>query len=88
MFQLSLYLFGFIFLIKFFLSVKHNGNVTLDEVIAIARTMRERSMARYLSGTCKEILGTCQSVGCTVDGMAPHDVIEKIDDGEIEIPEA
>ena len=44
-------------------------------------------MARELSGTVKEILGTAQSVGCTVDGMNPHDVIEKINNEEIEVPE-
>lgn len=43
-------------------------------------------MARLLSGTVKEILGTCQSVGCTVDGQPPHDIIDKINDNEIEIP--
>lgn len=28
-----------------------------------------------------------QSVGCTVDGKNPHDVIEGIDDGTVVIPE-
>ena len=37
---------------------KHDGNITLDQVIDIARIMRPRSMARTLSGTVKEILGT------------------------------
>ncbi|XP_022099464.1 60S ribosomal protein L12-like [Acanthaster planci] len=68
-------------------NIKHNGNIAFDEVVKIARTMRERSMARELSGTVKEILGTAQSVGCTVDGMNPHDVIEKINNEEIEVPE-
>merc|ERR1711956_76199 len=68
-------------------NVVHNGNITLDQVIEIARTMRERSMARKLSGTVKEILGTCNSIGCTVNGESPRDVQEGIDDGEIEIPE-
>lgn len=67
-------------------TVKHNGNITFDDVLAISRTMRPRSMARELSGTVKEILGTAQSVGCTIDGRAPHDVIEEIDDQTIEIP--
>ena len=42
-------------------------------------------MARKLVGTVKEILGTAQSVGCTVDGQPPHDIIDKINDNEIEI---
>ena len=48
--------------------------------------MRERSMARELKGTVKEVLGTAQSVGCTVDGSNPHDIIEQINDGATEIP--
>merc|ERR1712129_422658 len=66
-------------------NVVHNGNITLDQVIDIARTMRER-MARKLSGTVKEILGTCNSIGCTVNGESPRDVQQGIDDGEVGIP--
>uniref|UniRef100_A0A4D5RAI7 Large ribosomal subunit protein uL11 n=1 Tax=Scolopendra viridis TaxID=118503 RepID=A0A4D5RAI7_SCOVI len=68
-------------------NIKHSGNITFDEVINIARQMRPRSMARQLAGTVKEILGTCQSVGNTVDGCHPHDVIDKIESGELEVPE-
>lgn len=50
----------------------------MTDVIGIARIMRPRSMSRELSGTVREILGTCQSVGCTVDGEAPHDLIVKV----------
>ena len=67
-------------------NIVHNGNLTLDQVIDIARTMRERSMARQLSGTVKEILGTCNSIGCTVNGESPRDIQAAIDDGEVEIP--
>jgi len=66
---------------------EHTGNMTLDEVIEIARVMRSRSMARELKGTVKEILGTCNSVGCTVNGEAPTDIQESIDEGDVEIPE-
>lgn len=48
--------------------------------------MRPRSMARELKGTCKEVLGTAQSVGCTVDGKHPHDVIDDLNNGVIEVP--
>ena len=30
------------------------------------------------AGTVREVLGTAQSVGCTVDGEDPHDLIEQI----------
>jgi large subunit ribosomal protein L12e len=67
---------------------KHDGNITLDQVIDIARTMRPRSMARTLTGTVKEILGTANSIGCKVNGRTPREIQAAIDDGEIEIPNA
>ncbi|XP_008556549.1 60S ribosomal protein L12 [Microplitis mediator] len=66
-------------------NIKHSGNLSIDDIIAIARTMRPRSMSRQLSGTVKEILGTCQSVGCTIEGRPPHDLIDDINAGEMEI---
>ncbi|XP_023939283.1 60S ribosomal protein L12 [Bicyclus anynana] len=68
-------------------NIKHSGNITMEDVISIAKTMRARSMARYLSGTVKEILGTAQSVGCTVDGRPPHDIIADINNGALTIDE-
>jgi large subunit ribosomal protein L12e len=68
-------------------NVKHDGNLTLDQIIEIARVMRERSMARTLAGTVKEILGTANSIGCTVNGESPRDIQKSIDDGEVEIPD-
>ncbi|KAL3137971.1 60S ribosomal protein L12 [Trebouxia sp. C0009 RCD-2024] len=68
-------------------NIKHTGNLELDDVIEIARIMRDRSCARELSGTVKEILGTCKSVGCTVDHEDPQEIQEKIDSGDVEISE-
>ena len=42
--------------------VKHSGNITLDQVIKVAKILRERSYANKLSGTVKEVLGTCQYI--------------------------
>lgn len=68
-------------------AVKHNGNLAFDEVIAIAKQMRPRSMARELSGTVKEVLGTCQSVGCTIDNKNAHDLIDEIKAGTLTVEE-
>ena len=40
--------------------------------------MRDRSCARKLKGTVKEILGTCVSVGCTVDHEDPREIQNKV----------
>ena len=61
--------------------------MTFAQVLNVARQMRPRSMAKKLEGTVKEILGTAQSVGCTVDGQHPHDVVDAIRNGTIEVPE-
>ena len=68
-------------------NIKHSGNLALEDIIKIARTMRPRSMAKDFAGTVKEILGTAQSVGCTIEKANPHAIIEKIDAGEIEVPD-
>lgn len=49
--------------------------------------MAHKSFAKNLANGVKEILGTAQSVGCTVDGKNPHDIIEAIDAGEIVVPD-
>ena len=49
--------------------------------------MRDRSCAKKLTGTVKEILGTCVSVGCTVDGEDPREIQGKIDEGVVDVPE-
>jgi large subunit ribosomal protein L12e len=69
-------------------NIVHNGNLTLDQVIDIARAMRPRSRARTLTGTVKEILGTCASIGVKVNGKHPKDVQKEIDDKDVEVPAA
>ena len=68
-------------------NIQHDGNITLDQIIEIARTMRPRSMAKELKGTVKEMLGTAFSVGCTVNGETPAEITRQIADGELEIPD-
>jgi len=68
-------------------NIKHHGNLSLAEIADIARKMRERSLAKEFKGTVLEIIGTCVSVGCTVEGQSPKDVQQKILAGELEVPE-
>jgi len=57
---------------------KGSGNLNFAQILFIARQMRHRSMAKKLEGTVKEILGTVQSFGCTVEGKHPHDFTNDI----------
>lgn len=68
-------------------TVKHSGNLELAQVMEVAKKMRARSIARTMKGTVLEILGTCVSVGCSVNGQAAREIQRKIKEGEIEIAE-
>ena len=66
-------------------NVVHNGKIPMDTIVEIAKKMRPKSMSAEFSGTVKEVLGTCVSIGCTVDGQSPKDIQKKIDSGEVEV---
>merc|ERR1719147_611384 len=59
----------------------------LKDIYNAARVMRPRSLGINFSSTVREILGTAQSVGCTVDGEDPHDLIDQIKAGDLECPD-
>ena len=69
-------------------NIKHSGNVTLQEMIKIAKEMKPSSMANSLKGCVLECLGTAVSVGCTVDGQHPKKIQEGIKAGKIKVPES
>jgi len=65
-------------------NVTYNGDLKFDQIVTIAKTMRDakKSMSIELAGSVKEILGTCISLGCTVDKKSPKDVTAEINSGE------
>ena len=67
-------------------NIKHTKSIPLDEIISIAKIMRDanKSLAKDLKGTVKEVLGTAFSVGCQVDGRSPKEISDDIASGEIE----
>merc|ERR1712195_247279 len=60
--------------------IQHDGDITYADMMAIATQMRERSMAKEMTGTVKEILGTARAIGCTIDGRDPEEWVEEIND--------
>lgn len=63
------------------------GNIKLEQIIKIAKMKRNKSLSYSLKGVVKEALGTCVSMGISVDGKNPKEVIREIEEGKIEIPE-
>ena len=47
-------------------NIKHEGNITLKNVILISKLLRNRSLSINLEVTIKEILGTAKSIGCKI----------------------
>ena len=68
-------------------NIKHDGDLKFSDVIEIAKKIRIKSFSKRLAGTVKEVLGTCYSVGCTVEGRTPREVTASINSGEIRIPD-
>merc|ERR1712157_597563 len=69
-------------------NIKHSGNLTKEQLFSVVRQMRSKSMAKEFKGTCKEVLGTANAVGCTVEGMKPMDLQVAIDNDEFEVPDS
>lgn len=67
-------------------NIKHHGSLSIEQIIAVARQVRGRSFAKDLKGTVREVLGTCSSMGCRVEGLSAHDISAKIKSGEIAVP--
>ncbi|EFC49252.1 predicted protein, partial [Naegleria gruberi] len=68
----------------------HDGNLTFDQVIQIAQSKKPSKTARNLTAKVKEVLGTCVSIGCTVNGEEPRMVLMQINNGSTayQIPES
>jgi large subunit ribosomal protein L11 len=57
------------------------GDLTIDQVIRIAKIKRPEMLASSLKAATKEIMGTCVSVGATIEGKDPREVQKEIDNG-------
>ena len=47
-------------------NIKHDGNITMKNIVLISKLLRSRSLSINLKGTIKEILGTAKSIGCNI----------------------
>ncbi len=61
------------------------GDLKLEQVKKIARMKIQDSLSPNLKAMVMEVLGSCVSMGVTVEGMDPKEVQEKIRKGEINI---
>ncbi|MCK5625556.1 50S ribosomal protein L11, partial [Candidatus Bathyarchaeota archaeon] len=57
------------------------GNLTMEQLIHITKLKREQLFSKNLKAAVKEILGSCVSVGVTVNEKEPKEIQREIDDG-------
>ena len=60
------------------------GDLTMEQVMRIAKVKHPQLLASTLKGATKEVLGTCVSMGVTVEGKDPREVQTEIDQGNCE----
>jgi len=56
------------------------GNLTMEQVIRISKLKRPELLAKTLKAAAKEALGSCVSMGVTVEGKDPREVQREIDE--------
>jgi large subunit ribosomal protein L11 len=60
------------------------GDLSMEQMVRIAKIKRPELLAPTLKKATKEMLGTCVSVGVTVEGKDPREVQKDIDAGNYE----
>jgi large subunit ribosomal protein L11 len=60
------------------------GNLTMEQIVRIAKIKRPELLSQTLKSAAKEMLGTCVSMGVTVEGKDPREVQKEIDAGSYE----
>jgi large subunit ribosomal protein L11 len=60
------------------------GNLTMEQVARIASMKMPSSYAKSSKTAAKEVMGTCVSLGITVDGKDPREVQKELDQGKLD----
>ena len=58
------------------------GNLSMEQVLRIAKVKRAELLSKKLKAAVKEVLGSCVSMGVTVENKDPREVQHEIDQGK------
>ena len=58
------------------------GDLTVDQAIKVAKMKYDNLLGKELKQKTKEIIGTCVSMGISVEGKTPQEIQKAIDEGE------
>lgn len=60
------------------------GDLTIEQAVTVAKQKGDALLGKNLKMKVKEILGTCVSMGVTVEGMDPRDAQKALDKGQFD----
>ncbi len=58
------------------------GNLNMEQVLRITKIKHHELLAKNLKLAAKEVLGSCISMGVTIEGKDPREVQKEIDEGK------
>jgi len=57
------------------------GNINMDQAVKIAKMKHDNLLGKELKQKTKEVIGTCVSLGVTVENKKPQEIQKQIDEG-------
>jgi large subunit ribosomal protein L11 len=60
------------------------GDLTIDQAIKVAKMKYDNLLGKELKQKTKEVIGTCVSIGVTVEGKKPQEIQKAINEGEFD----
>jgi large subunit ribosomal protein L11 len=58
------------------------GDLTMKQVISIAKTKYDKLNATSMKKCAKEVIGSCDSMGVTIEGLKARDAQKAVDEGK------
>lgn len=58
------------------------GDLSLNQVAKISEQKQEKSLSKSFKRAVKEVVGTCESMGITVEGKSAKEFLKEIEEGK------
>ncbi len=56
-------------------------DISIQQIIEVAETQKERLTGKNLKNRCREVIGTCVAMRVRVEGLHPKEALTKISEG-------
>jgi len=58
------------------------GDLTFEQLVKVANMKKDALLANDLKSAVKEVVGTCVSIGVSIEGVKPKDLFAEIESGK------